>query len=126
MSKYSKSSLEELYANLSIEEEEEHGVIVGAETIHEKKKTFMLVGRFMTDKNINFQAMQNLLASLWRPKEGMEVHDIGGYIYSFIFYHIIDLRKLMEGGPWSFEQNMLVCKELEATENPHLVPLNEI
>lgn len=77
MSQYNKSNLEELYANLSIEDEEEGGVVIGVEEVQEKKNKFVLVGRFMTDKNINFQATRNFLASIWRPNEGMEVNDIG-------------------------------------------------
>lgn len=50
-----------------------------------KEKHICSGGRFITDKNINFQAMKNLLASLWRPKEGMEIHDIVGYRFSFVF-----------------------------------------
>lgn len=50
MSQYNKPSLEELYANLSIEDEEENGIIVGEEEIKEKKKTFVLIGKFMTEK----------------------------------------------------------------------------
>lgn len=107
-------NLEKLYERLTIEEEEEedNGVIVGVVEEQEKKESFLLVGRFLTEKNINFQAMQNVLASLWRPKKGMEVHDIGGYRYSFVFYHILDLKKVIEGGPWSFEQNMLVYHQV--------------
>lgn len=52
--------------------------------------------------------MQNVLASLWRPKEGMEVNDLGGYRYLFVLYHVMDLHKVLERGSWSFEQNMLV------------------
>lgn len=44
-----------------------------------KVQTHVLVGRFLTEKNINFNAMQNVMASLWRPKEGMEVHDLGNF-----------------------------------------------
>lgn len=56
----------------------------------------------------------------------MEVHDLGGYKFSFVFYHIMDLRKVIEGGPWSFEQNMLVYKQMKETDDPQLVTLNEV
>lgn len=71
--------LERLYERLTIEDEEESGIIVGVAEGQDKTDSFILVGRFLTDKNIKFQAMQNVLPSIWRPKEGMEVHDIGGY-----------------------------------------------
>lgn len=69
--KYSKSSLNDLYAKLSIEDEEEGGVVVGEEGIEQATKSFILVGRFLTEKNINFSAMQNVLVSIWRSKEGV-------------------------------------------------------
>lgn len=118
--------MENLYAKLTIEDEEEGGVIIGAEEIQENKETFVIIGRFLTEKNINFQAMKNVLASLWRPKEGMEIHDLGGYRYSFVFYHVMDVQRVMEGGPWSFEQSMLVYKKLEEMENPQELQLNEV
>lgn len=42
------------------------------------------------------------------------MHHIGGYKYSF------------DGGPWSFEQSMLVYKRLNETEDPHTIILNEM
>ncbi|XP_074378336.1 uncharacterized protein LOC141719869 [Apium graveolens] len=120
---YNKSNLEEMYARLTIEVEEEGGMVVDAVEIHEEKEQYVLVGRFLMENNINFQAMQNLLASLWRPKEGMEVHDLGGNKYSFVFYHVMDLNKVVDGGPWAFEQSTLVVKRVTKMEDPHMVPL---
>lgn len=126
MSQYNKTSLETLYANLSIEDEEEGGIVLGREEVQEKKTTFVLIGKFLTEKNINLQAMQNVMASIWRPKEGVEIHDIGAYRYSFVFYHVMDLRKVLEGGPWSFEQNMLIYKQQKEGEDPQEMELNEM
>lgn len=42
------------------------------------KQTYMLVGKFLTEKNIKYNTMQNIMAGLWRPKKGIEVHDMGG------------------------------------------------
>lgn len=56
-------NLEDMYSRLTLEEEE-GGVLVGEEEIIQHKQVHILVGRFLTDKNINFQAMQNVLAAL--------------------------------------------------------------
>ncbi|KAL8133146.1 hypothetical protein AgCh_008559 [Apium graveolens] len=77
MMEYSKATLNDLYAKLMIEDEEEGGVIIGNSENEQRKDSFVLIGRFLTEKNINFNAMQNMLESLWRPKEGVEIHDIG-------------------------------------------------
>lgn len=119
-------SLEELYANISLEDEGDEGVIVGKDSIIENKQKYVLVGRFLTEKNINFNAMQNVMASLWRPKEGVEIHDLGEFRYSFVFYHKLDLQKVVEGGPWSFEQSMLITKQMEDGEEPLSIQLKEV
>ncbi|XP_074351468.1 uncharacterized protein LOC141690579 [Apium graveolens] len=38
----------------------------------------------------------------------------------------MDLQKVVEGGPWSFEQGMLVYKQILENEDPKEVMLNEI
>lgn len=51
---------------------------------------------------------------------------MGGYRYSFVFFHILDLQKVIDGGPWTFEQSLLVYHRLQLNEDPHLVPLNSM
>ncbi|XP_074342770.1 uncharacterized protein LOC141680443 [Apium graveolens] len=68
--------------------------------------------------------MQNVLSSLWRPKEGVEIHDLGSGRYSFMFYHILDLQKVIDGAPWTFEQNLLLFHKLKNTEDPNVVVLD--
>lgn len=121
-----QTNLEEMYAQLSLEEEDEGGVVIGDDEVITHKQVFILVGKFLTEKHINFQAMQNVLAALWRPKEGVEIHDLGGQRYSFVFYHVLDIQKVIDGGPWTFEQNLLVFHRLGENEDPHTVPLNKM
>jgi hypothetical protein len=45
------SSLDELYEKLTIEDGE---VIIAAGEIQSNKETFILVGKFLTEKSINF------------------------------------------------------------------------
>lgn len=90
------------------------------------KQSFILVGKFLTDKNINFLAMQNMMAALWRPREGVEIHDLGNNRFSFVFYHSLDVQKVVDGGPWSFEQSPLICHRLGNEENASNVQLNRM
>lgn len=122
----SQVSLDDLYAKLAIDDEEEGGVIVQSGEIEQVKESFILVGRFLTEKNVKFNVMQNVLSSIWRPKEGVEIHDIGEMRYTFVFYHPLDMQKVLDAGPWSFEQGMLVYKQLVANEDPKEVELNEV
>lgn len=122
----SVENLEQMYANLVIEDEDERGVIVANNDVVEHKKTYMLVGKFLTEKNVNVNAMQNVMAALWRPREGMEVHEMGGLKYSFEFFHQLDIQKVIDGGPWSFEQAMLVLHQVASGEDPLMAQLQEI
>lgn len=54
----------------------------------------------------------------------MEVHDPGSHRYSFVFFHTLDLQKVLDGGLWTFEQSLLVYQKLEANEDPHLINLH--
>ncbi|KAL8106625.1 hypothetical protein AgCh_023404 [Apium graveolens] len=65
-----------MYANLVIDDEKEGGIIVPSNEVVAQKQTYMLVGKFLTEKHINYHAMQNVMAGIWRPKEGMEIYDI--------------------------------------------------
>lgn len=71
MATSSKSSMEEMYSRLSLEEEDDGGIMV-AEGEIKARNAYVLVGRFLTERNINLNAIQNVIASLWRPREGME------------------------------------------------------
>lgn len=123
---YPKASLEELYAKLTIADEEEGGIVVGNDVVEQRKESYVLIGRFLTEKNVNFSVMQNVLASIWRPKEGIEIHDIGGMRYSFVFYHPMDMQKVIDDGPWAFEQGMLVYKQLLGGASAQDISLNEM
>lgn len=120
------TSLEDMYARLALDEEESGGVIEGTSEKIQQQPQFVLIGSFLTEKNINFQAMQNVLASIWRPREGMEIHDMGDRRYSFIFYHALDLQKVIDGGPWTFEQSLLLYRRLENNEDACLITLNRM
>lgn len=122
----SRENLEEMYSRLALEEEEEGEVLMMEGDVSRDKQTFILVGRFLTERNINFLAMQNVLAALWRPQKGVEIHDIGNHRYTFVFYHVLDVQKVVEGGPWSFEQSPLICHKLEPMEDANAVPLNKM
>lgn len=67
--------MEEAFAKIQIEEEEQGGLSYENETeeLSEIDTRWCLVGRFLTDSPIDFQAMQHKMASLWRPGKGLYV-----------------------------------------------------
>ncbi|CAN1181261.1 hypothetical protein LINPERHAP2_LOCUS35282 [Linum perenne] len=79
---------------------------------------------FMTNKAINFNAMQNKLASIWRPAKGVTVEELGNKLILFQFYHEIDLHWVIDNGPWSFDNAPLAMHKMKMGERPETMPLN--
>ena len=48
-----------------------------------RDRSFCLLGRFLTEKNINFLAMKNTLASVWESGKGIIITDVEGGRYLF-------------------------------------------
>lgn len=66
MDESAKKALEENYAKLSINDDEDEGLILeeGNGEILPSDVSYCLVGSFLTNRKINFQAMQDTLASI--------------------------------------------------------------
>ena len=87
---------------------------------------YRLVGRFLTDKPINFTAMKNTLASVWEPGKGINIKEVGAGRYLFQFYHEVDVNMVLNNGPWTFNQYTLVLKRIMADDQVDRVPLNHV
>ena len=44
-------------------------------------------------------------------------------LFLFQFFHEIDIKRVLDSGPWTFEQHILLVHRLEADEQPQQVPL---
>ena len=104
-------------AQLLIDEEEEVGLVFKEDEIQAKSEgrldlRFCLVGRFLTDKAINFPAMKNTMAALWRPGKGICIKDLSSTLFLFQFFHEVDIQRVMDSGPWTFDQHLLITKRL--------------
>lgn len=69
---------------------------------------FCVVGRFLTEGYVEFPAMQHTLAALWRSGKGVYMKELETNLYLFQFYREVDVRRVMDGSPWSFNRRVLV------------------
>ncbi|KAL8464285.1 hypothetical protein ACS0TY_033981 [Phlomoides rotata] len=110
--------------SLSVEEEDELVLEVGIEnTMTSDTLEFCLVGNFLMDKSINFSLMKNRMASIWRPKKGLYVKDVGEGRYVFHFFHRMDVKRVEDGSPWSFRTYLMVLYRLDKGDQSLQVPL---
>lgn len=111
--------------DIAIEENEE---LAFDEKFEEEDNSFelCLVGKFLTEKNLNLRAMKSKLANLWRPMIGITIKMLKPGIFLFQFYHKNDLKWMLTNGPWSFDGAILVVNSIKAREDPTMVFLNEM
>ncbi|KAF4403475.1 hypothetical protein G4B88_008121 [Cannabis sativa] len=102
----SLEEVEERYACIDIEGEEE-GVEIDALDSEEGvifDDRFCLVGRFLNARSVDSDAMRHTPAGLWKPGKGLFVKELGPNLYLFQFYHEIDIKRVINGSPWTFNR----------------------
>ncbi|KAL5799029.1 hypothetical protein ACOSQ2_003849 [Xanthoceras sorbifolium] len=60
------------------------------------KLSLSLVGKILANRDVNRDAFKSLIPLIWRTKKGVVVE-----------------KRVLEGGPWSFDKNLLILKEAD-------------
>ncbi|VFQ97337.1 unnamed protein product [Cuscuta campestris] len=117
-------------ASLSLDDDEHEGLVFAEAEDNACGVTMdydnCLVRRFLTERPINFTAMKNTMASLWRPDEGMVVRDLGDGIYVFQFGAMAELERVLDMCPWTFNNQALILDRLKGYNDPRDVPLHSM
>lgn len=84
------------------------------------------MARFISDGHVEFSAMQQTLAALWKPGRGVYMKELEANLYLFQFYHELDVKRVLEGSPWSFNRRALVMARMQEGENLRNINLNNM
>lgn len=123
----SEDGLRVLMRDLDISNEENEELVFEDENEEiDNKFELCLVGRFLTDKNLNVRAMKSKMADIWRPTRGINIKTLTQGLFLFQFYHKDDMQWMMDNGPWSFDSAILVTNTIPAGGDPTKVSLNEV
>ncbi|XP_019168052.1 PREDICTED: uncharacterized protein LOC109163801 [Ipomoea nil] len=90
------------------------------------RTTWTLIGKFLTDRILKVEVMKRVMAAAWRPLMGIEITDVLPNLYLFTFFDEADMRRVLEEGPWAFENTTLICQILEDGVDPTQVVLNTV
>ena len=63
------------------------------------------------------------MAALWKSRKGVCIKDLSPTLFLFQFFHDNDVRRVLNSGPWIFDQHILLVHILGADEQPQNVPL---
>lgn len=72
-----------------------------------------LVGRFLTDRSIRLKTMVEVMANVWRPGRRVTITEVEKGFYLFQFYHRLDMERVTNDGPWSFDNHLLVLGRVQ-------------
>ena len=85
-----------------------------------------MVGRFLTDRSINFNFMPNRLSHMWRSRKGVCIFELDNQRYIFMFFHVVHLKRVLVGGPWPYDNHLLILHWIQPGEGLNQIPLNSI
>ncbi|KAF4401983.1 hypothetical protein G4B88_017495 [Cannabis sativa] len=103
------------YGNIELEDEESFGIEIDddVEETTLVDDRWCLVGRFLNARSLDFEAMKHTLAGLWKPGKGLFVKELGPNLFLFQFYHEIDIKRVINGSPWTFNRLPLIFSREE-------------
>lgn len=72
-----------------------------------------IIGKFLTTRPINLRAAKNLLRAVWKMGNDLKITDVGEGLFQYKFALESQLRWVMDNGPWSSDDQLLVLRKWE-------------
>ncbi|XP_021729763.1 uncharacterized protein LOC110696718 [Chenopodium quinoa] len=82
-----------------------------------------LVGKVLSIRPYNFEAMQNTLKKVWSLSRGVIFRKIENNLFIIQFFHWKDREKILNGEPWIFDNNVVILKETNGAEQPESIDM---
>jgi hypothetical protein len=101
--------------DLSLHDEEEEGFCFDFEEEEDEQVDlrWCLLGRLLCERAIHFNSMKVRMADLWKAMKGVTIKEATGGKLLFHFAHPIDMEAVLNGGPWTFDNNMLILEQVK-------------
>ncbi|TXG70236.1 hypothetical protein EZV62_005171 [Acer yangbiense] len=70
-----------------------------------------LVGKILSKQQVNREAFMAFMAKIWRVKGRLNIETVSHNIFAFQFSDPGDKRMVIAGGPWSFDNALIIFEE---------------
>ncbi|KAK3228886.1 hypothetical protein Dsin_000767 [Dipteronia sinensis] len=77
-----------------------------------ERMSLSLVGKVLTTKMVNRGAFTWVMKRVWHVNQGVEIEALSRNLFRFQFKCEKDRRRVMAGGPWTFDGALIVLEEL--------------
>jgi len=117
------SNIEDLWSRFSLTEEVEQG----ADVPRKKEASIVhLAVKFFTKRVVNSEAVGRTFKPLWKPIGEMKIRDIGGKILLFEFDDAMDLERVLEFEPWSYDKSLVIFQQAVDMESVLLLAFDSV
>lgn len=97
-----------------------------AQAVVEEKVAHRLVGKILSTKRINREAFRSLIPSIWKINQGMSVEQLRDNMYVFHFKSEQEKKRVLNEGPWSFNNSLIVLVEPVGVGDISKMRFNEV
>lgn len=84
-----------------------------------------MVGRLLSVRPYNFEALKRTLNQIWAISKGVLVRPIENGIFIVQFSMARDKSKVLDGRPWTFDNNLVLLDSIEGSVQPSNILLNK-
>lgn len=117
--------LSERVASMKITATEDNIVELGEieDEAIETSMNMAVVGKVITMRSYNFEALKRTLNQIWSlTKDGL-FRQIENGLFVIQFAVEKDKSKVMEGRPWTFDNNLVLLEEIDGSSQPSNIPM---
>lgn len=87
---------------------------------------YCLVGKLLINKPVRFHSFKTRMASLWQPKQTVDISQMDPNRFMFQFFNKADMEQAVQGGPWLFDNFPLIWRKISFAEDSYTMPLDHI
>jgi 14-3-3 protein epsilon len=66
------------------------------------------------------------MADVWRPVKGVKIKEATTGLFLFQFAHTLDMEAVLQGGPWAFNNQMLILERVQLGVQIENIPLHHV
>jgi len=122
----SSAPMDSLHQLSLSEEEEELELQSGINSTQIVDPNLCLVDHFLTNRPIQSYMMMEKIETFWSPVRGVNIQEIEPNLYTFQFFHHLDLQRILKKGPWCFDNHLLILDVIPNNANPKSVTLQSV
>ena len=83
-------------------------------------------GREVAISMLNSCSFKERVAAMWRPERGIFVQELDDRRFLFNFFHEYDISRVLEDGPWIYDNMYILLRRLMPNEALAVVPLDSL